>query len=522
MSALSTLLLILDGYGIAPSGPGNAVTLANTPFLNKIFSLPGVTQLTASGRAVGLPEGYMGNSEVGHLNIGAGRIVYQDMTRIDVAMENGELDTNPVFLDLLAAIQKQGGRLHLAGLLSNGGVHSHINHSIALTRIAAAHKVPVLFDVFTDGRDTSPTSGEAFVRELNQAIEAIQQTNPDTAIRISSLCGRYYAMDRDKNWDRVKAAWDMLVHGKAERADDPEKALAQAYAMGITDEFLKPTLLGEPHELCLRDGDGIFFFNFRADRGRQLVSAVHNIDFDGFDRGTRPALAGLATMTSYDSSLHVPVAFRKDNLAQTLGEVLSTQGLKQLRIAETEKYAHVTYFFNGGRETPFALEDRILINSPKDVATYDLKPEMSAPAVTQAFIKAWAEGYTFGVCNLANPDMVGHTGKVPAVIRALEVVDHCVQQMVKAVLAAGGNVLITADHGNAEELFDTHGEPQTAHSCNLVPLAVLTGTMETLHAIPLQNGGRLCDIAPTLLHLWGLPQPPEMTGHSLLEKEPCL
>lgn len=518
MSLTPVLLLILDGYGLAPEGPGNAVRLADTPFLNRLFALPGATRIAASGRAVGLPDGYMGNSEVGHLNIGAGRVVYQDMTRIDVAMESGELAKNPAFLELLQSIRSRGGRLHLMGLLSDGGVHSHINHIEALMQIAVEHGVPVLLQMFMDGRDTSPMSGVSFVEQIQKCIAGLREQHPEVPVRLASLCGRYYAMDRDKNWDRVELAWNMLVHGRAARAEDPLAALQASYAEGVTDEFLKPVLLGAPEDCCLRDGDGLFFFNFRADRARQLVSAFHHAEFSGFERGKRPDLAGLVTMTSYDASLHVPVAFEKDNLELTLGEVVSLQGVRQLRIAETEKYAHVTYFFSGGRETPFPGEDRVLVDSPKDVPTYDLKPEMSIHKVTERFIESWKNGtYTLAVCNLANPDMVGHTGKIPAVMQALHEVDACARRLVETVLASGGRVLVTADHGNAEELLDREGRPQTAHSCNPVPLVVVEGA--ECRSVPLREGGKLGDIAPTLLALWKLPQPDVMTGNSLLAGE---
>ncbi len=515
MSFVPTLLLILDGYGLAPEGPGNAVQLADTPFLKHLFSLPGATRIAASGREVGLPAGYMGNSEVGHLNIGAGRVVYQDMTRIDVAMENGDLAKNPVLLQLLESVRSRGGRLHLAGLLSDGGVHSHISHIEALVRIALEQGVPVLLQMFMDGRDTSPMSGISFVERLQKHMALMHDRYPDTPVRLASLCGRYYAMDRDKNWDRVELAWDMLVHDKGMRADDPVAALQASYDAGVIDEFVKPVLLGKPEDCCLRDGDGLFFFNFRADRARQLVSAFHHADFSGFERGRIPDLAGLATMTSYDASLRVPVAFEKDNLEMTLGEVISRHGLTQLRIAETEKYAHVTYFFSGGRETPFPGEDRVLVDSPKDVPTYDLKPEMSIREVTDRFVEHWKEGaYTLAVCNLANPDMVGHTGKIAAVVQALQEVDACARRLVETVLASGGRVLVTADHGNAEELLDGEGHPQTAHSCNPVPLVVVEG--KDCRSVPLRDGGKLGDIAPTLLALWNMQKPEAMTGNSLL------
>ncbi len=524
MSLTPTLLLILDGYGLAPAGPGNAASLARTPNIDWLVSLPGATRIDASGRAVGLPAGYMGNSEVGHLNIGAGRIVYQDMTRIDVAMETGELAANPALLGLIEGVKKAGGRLHFAGLLSDGGVHSHINHLGALLDIAASHGVGVRVHAFMDGRDTSPTSGAGYLARLRGMMERTREAHPGVSVEQSSLVGRFYAMDRDKRWERVTVAWDMMVHGEGARSADPVATAEALYAAGETDEFLKPQLFGEPDDVCIRDGDGIFFFNFRADRGRELVSAFHFPDFDGFDRGRVPALSGLASMTSYDSSLHVPVAFPKENLVQTLGEVVADAGAHQLRIAETEKYAHVTYFFSGGREEPFPLEDRVLVDSPKDVATYDLKPQMSVLEVTDRFLETWAAGpdkdgvpYTLAVCNLANPDMVGHTGVIEAAVRALEYVDGCVGRLVEAVLSSGGRVLMTADHGNVEEMLDKDGHPQTAHTCNQVPLVVVERSADGDHAVPLRSGGKLGDIAPTLLHLWGLARPDVMTGESLAE-----
>lgn len=535
MALTPTLLLILDGYGLAPAGSGNAASLARTPNIDRLLALPDTTRLDASGRAVGLPAGYMGNSEVGHLNIGAGRVVYQDMTRIDVAIEDKELDVNPVLLDLFAAIRAKGGRLHLLGLLSDGGVHSHINHLEALMNLAARHNVPVLLQLFTDGRDTGPTRGVSFLTTLLKMIDRARALYPDQttacdAVRLASLCGRFYAMDRDKRWERVQQAWNLLTHGEGQRCDDPLKTLQDAYAAEETDEFLKPHLFGDPSEVCIRDNDGLFFFNFRADRARELVSAFHFSDFSGFERGQTPQLSGLATMTSYDATLQVPVAFSKDNLHMTLGEVVAQQGVSQLRIAETEKYAHVTYFFSGGREEPFPGEERILVPSPKEVATYDLKPGMSVCEVTDRFVEACAGtengAYTFAVCNFANPDMVGHTGKTDAAICALEIVDVCVGRMVDTVLGAGGRVLLTADHGNVEEMVDGEGKPQTSHTCNQVPLVVVEAPvsgMQTpfsqggaIRLVPLNAGGKLGDIAPTILDLWGIAQPAEMTGASLV------
>ena len=524
MSLKPTLLLILDGYGLAPAGPGNAVTLADTPFLKRLFSLPGATQIAASERAVGLPAGYMGNSEVGHLNIGAGRVVYQDMTRIDVAIESGELAKNAVFCQLLESIRARGGRLHLAGLLSDGGVHSHIAHIEALMGIAVSAGVPVLLQMFMDGRDTSPMSGITYVQQLEEAADKLRAAFPAVSARVASLCGRYYAMDRDKNWDRVQKAWNLLTRAEGDRAASAVAGLQASYAAGVTDEFVKPLTVGaDPAENCVRDGDGIFFFNFRADRARQLARAFSDSSFAEFDRGVVPELAGIASMTSYDSSLSIPVAFTKANLGMTLGEIISRQGLRQLRIAETEKYAHVTYFFSGGREDAFPGEDRVLVNSPKDVPTYDLKPEMSIFEVTDRFVEKWnGSDYILAVCNLANPDMVGHTGVVPAVIRALEAVDACAQRLVHTVLASGGRVLVTADHGNAEELIDKNGNPQTAHTCNPVPLVVVEGGVGgelPEKAIPLASGGKLGDIVPTLLDLWGIPKPDCMTGESLVLRD---
>lgn len=407
-------------------------------------------------------------------------------------METGELASNAALLELLANVKRTGGRLHFAGLLSDGGVHSHINHLGALMDIAAAHGVDVRVHAFMDGRDTSPTSGAGFLAQLGDMMAR----TPGGAFRRCRWnrllsWGVFTLWTATSAGSRVKVAWDMMVHGEGQRASDPVAAVEALYAAGETDEFLKPQVFGDPADVCVRNGDGIFFINFRADRGRELVSAFHFPDFDGFDRGGVPALAGLVTMTSYDSSLHVPVAFPKENLVQTLGEVVADAGAHQLRIAETEKYAHVTYFFSGGREEPFPLEDRILVNSPKDVATYDLKPQMSVLEVTDRFLEAWAAGpekdgvpYTLAVCNLANPDMVGHTGVIEAAVKALEYVDGCVARLVEVVLSSGGRVLMTADHGNVEVMLDETGHPQTAHTCNQVPLVVVERGADGERAVP--------------------------------------
>lgn len=504
MGLTPTLLLILDGYGLAAPGPGNAAALAHTPTLDRLLAQPGLCKLAASGREVGLPAGFIGNSEVGHLNLGAGRIVYQDMTRIDVDLESGDFFQNPALLQLCQSIKASGGRLHLLGLLSDGGVHSHTNHLSALLDLARQQDVPALLHAFMDGRDTSPTSGAHYIEALQPSLDA--------RCRLASLCGRFYAMDRDKRWERVHEAWNLLVHGKGELTPDPIAALHAAYESGETDEFLKPRLVLPPAEACIRDGDGVFFFNFRADRARELAHAFLDPMFTDFDRGTVPALASFATMTAYDTALAAPVAFSKDNLAMTLGEVISSMGLKQLRIAETEKYAHVTYFFSGGREDPFPGEDRIMVPSPKEVATYDLKPQMSAEEVTDKLLHAWATGqYTFAVCNLANPDMVGHTGVINAAIKACETVDACVERIEAAILASGGRLCITADHGNVEVMLTPDGSPQTAHTTNPTPFLIV----EPNKSVSLSPSGKLGDVATTLLALWGIPQPAEMSGVAL-------
>ena len=507
MSVKPTLFLILDGFGLAPEGPGNAAYLANTPTLDRLLKQPGVGRLDASGRQVGLPSGFIGNSEVGHLNIGAGRVVYQDMTRIDMAIETGELFQNAALLDLMGKVRARGGRIHFCGLLSDGGVHSHIDHLSALLEMAQKEGVPALVHAFLDGRDTPPTSGAGYVERLLPVLEK-------TGGKLADIIGRFYAMDRDKRWERVNVAWDMLVHGKGEKIDNAVKALEAAYATSENDEFVKPRILLDASESVIRDGDGVFCFNFRADRGRELVHALTDADFNGFDRGAMPDMAGVASMTSYESCLdaNVPVAFTKDNLDMTMGEVVAGLGLNQLRIAETEKYAHVTYFFSGGREAPFENEDRILVESPRDVATYDLKPEMSAFEVTDKLLDAWNSGkYNFVVCNLANPDMVGHTGFIEAAIKACETVDACVARIEKAVLDKGGILCITADHGNVEKMIDEEGRPQTAHTLNQTPFLIY----DEGKTIPVKDG-KLGDIMPTILKYWGVDIPSQMSGDVLL------
>ncbi len=499
-----TLLLILDGYGLAAKSAGNAARLANTPFLDKLLQDANLAKLHASGEYVGLPAGFIGNSEVGHLNIGSGRVVLQDMKAVDAAIHSGEFFENPALVQLVERVKKHNGRLHLMGLLSDGGVHSHINHIKALLELAKQHNITVYLHAFMDGRDTSPTSGIKYIDEILASMQKFTG-------KLASICGRFYAMDRDKRWERVEKAWNLLVDGKAEQAYNVKQVLEDSYAKDLTDEFIEPYLLLP--EAIVQDNDGVFFFNFRADRARELVHAFVDKDFSGFIRTRVPQLACIASMTSYEATLDIPVAYGKDVLKNTLGEWVSQQGLKQLRIAETEKYAHVTYFFSGGRETPFTGESRILVNSPKSVATYDLKPEMSAYEVTEKLVDAIQKNeFDFLVCNLANPDMVGHTGKIDAAIKACEAVDNCVQKIVQACFAQNMYVCITADHGNVEEMLDSNNKPQTAHSMNLVPFIL----MNNEGSLKIAKEGKLGDIAPTLLSFWKQQKPVEMNGISLL------
>ncbi|MDR2056334.1 MAG: 2,3-bisphosphoglycerate-independent phosphoglycerate mutase [Desulfovibrio sp.] len=506
MRMTPTLLLILDGWGIAPPGPGNAPYLAATPNIDGLLARCPHSSLSASGRDVGLPRGYIGNSEVGHLNIGAGRVIYQDMTRIDVALEDGSFASNAVLNGLLAAAARSKGRLHLIGLLSDGGVHSHIGHLKAICFLAAAAGVPVRIHAITDGRDTDPRAGVGYVRDLEASVA------PLSNVRIADLTGRFYAMDRDNRWERVQIAWEGIVHGKAQSAADPAAALEASYAADITDEFVNPVRFDAGDAPGIIDGDAIFLFNFRADRMRELTSALIMPDFSSFARGRLPALSAIASMTSYDAHFAIPVAFAKEPVRQGLGETVSQSGLRQLRLAETEKYAHVTYFFNGGLEEPFEGEDRILVESPRDVPTYDQKPAMSAREVTAAFEAAWNKKiYDLVVCNLANGDMVGHTGVLRAAVGACQTVDECVGRMVKAVEERDGNMLVIADHGNCETMLTPDGRPQTAHTTNPVPCILLTaGKVNSL------GDGRLADVAPTLLGLSGLSAPSAMTGRNLV------
>jgi 2,3-bisphosphoglycerate-independent phosphoglycerate mutase len=496
VTAPSVCLVVLDGWGLAEPGPGNAVALADTPVFDDLWERWPHTTLTAWGPAVGLPEGQMGNSEVGHLNLGAGAIVKQDLLRIDESVEDGSFFENET---LRAACDTD--RLHLLGLVSEGGVHASMGHLRALIELAGREGVgDVVLHAFTDGRDTLPTSGAGYLAEVEGWGGA----------RVASVMGRYYAMDRDRRWDRTKLAWDAIVHGQAEhRADSGEAAVRAAYERDETDEFIEPTLVGEEGEV--RDGDSVVFFNFRPDRARQLTRALGEPDFDEFDRGEAPDVR-LTTLTEYQEDWTYPVAFPQVRPEVTLASYLAERGLRQLHVAETEKYAHVTYFLNGGEEDEYAGEDRRLVDSPRDVPTYDKKPEMSAPEATDAFVDSWREGdYTFGIINFANPDMVGHTGVIEAAVRAVETVDGCLGRVVEAVEAKGGVCVITADHGNADHMLEEDGSSNTAHSMNPVPLIV------TSDAVELREGGILADVAPTILRLLGLEQPPQMTGKPLFK-----
>jgi 2,3-bisphosphoglycerate-independent phosphoglycerate mutase len=503
------MLIIRDGWGINPHGrqfaeaDGNATLLARTPYHDYLYqNYPG-SNLSASGMDVGLPEGQMGNSEVGHLNLGAGRIVYQDFTRINKAILDGEFATNPVIQEAFASAKTS--RLHFIGLLSDGGVHSHQNHLIALVKEAAHCGVKdILIHAITDGRDTSPTGGAEYLSTVGHAIAS-------SGAIIATVIGRYFAMDRDKRWERTKLAWDAIVLGEGEKSDEsPEVAVKHRYGEGETDEFLQPLIFSHPNEQRIRDGDVIFFFNFRADRGRQLSRPFLFPDFDGFDRTVTPKVH-FVTITLYDTTFPCPVAFHPQTLDNILGKVVSEAGKRQLRIAETEKYPHVTYFFNGGVEVAYPGEDRVIVPSPK-VATYDLKPEMSALEVTAEVVKRMKD-YDLIILNFANPDMVGHTGIVEAGIRAVEIIDQCVRQVLEALLAAGGKAIVTADHGNCELMRNPDGSPNTAHTTNLVHYLYVAADAAEYRL----RDGILADVAPTLLQLLGLPVPKEMSGHSLLE-----
>ncbi len=497
------MLVILDGFGWREDAVENAVAQAAIPNFRRLWSRGPRAFLRTCGFDVGLPDGQMGNSEVGHLNIGAGRVVMQELPRIHAAIADGSLAQAPALRGLIESLRRTGGTAHLLGLVSPGGVHAHQDHAAALARILAEAEVPTVLHLFTDGRDTPPQSGRDFLAALRRALP------PRT--RLGTLSGRYYAMDRDNRWERVRLAHDAVVLADGPRAADPDAVLERAYAAGITDEFVPPTVLDG--YAGMKDGDGIVSFNFRADRIRELLHAILDLDFGGFPRPPAPILAGVVAMTRYSDDLasRLAVLFPPQSLDDLLGEVVSRAGRRQLRMAETEKYPHVTYFMNGGREAVLPGEDRIMVPSPK-VATYDLQPEMSAPLLTAKAVEAIDGGlYDLIVLNYANPDMVGHTGNLGAAIRAVEAVDDGLGRIAEAIERAGGLLLVTADHGNCEMMRDPDtGEPHTAHTLNVVPL-LLSGRQDTTLA-----DGRLADIAPTLLALMGLQQPAAMTGGSLL------
>jgi 2,3-bisphosphoglycerate-independent phosphoglycerate mutase len=489
-------LVILDGWGIAAPGPGNAVELASTPVFDRLWAAYPHTTLVTCGRAVGLPDGQMGNSEVGHLNLGAGSVVRQDLTRIDDAVADGTLAANEV----LRAALGRPERVHLLGLASHGGVHSSLQHLLALVELAdKLGEADLVVHAFTDGRDTGPHDGLAAIEELEQQ-----------GVRIASVVGRYFAMDRDKRWDRIQKAYDLLVHARAEhRAESASAAVAAAYERGETDEFVEPTVIGMGAPITA--GDAVLCFNFRPDRMREIVQALADPAFTEIDRGGAEPVRDLSILTEYEEGWPYPVAFKPERPEITLGAVIAASDAAQLHVAETEKYPHVTYFFNGGEESPLPGERRELVPSPRDVPTYDQKPEMSARAATDAFCAAWAaDAPRFAIINFANPDMVGHTGVIAAAVRAVETVDQCLARVLAAVHESGGVCIVTADHGNAEEMLTAEGTPQTAHSLNPVPMIV------TRHAVTLAPGGVLADVAPTVLDLLGLAQPREMTGRSLL------
>jgi 2,3-bisphosphoglycerate-independent phosphoglycerate mutase len=478
-------LVILDGWGLAPPGPGNAVVLAETPVFDRLWAELPHSHLKASGEAVGLPPGQMGNSEVGHLTIGSGRVLFQDLMRVNVAIESGELFENPALVEALGRAKERGTNVHLLGLVSYGGVHSHIDHLRALLELAERQGMAdrTWIHAFTDGRDVSPTSAVNDLAEL-------------PASRIATVVGRYYAMDRDQRWERTERALAALLHGEGSRAEDPVAAVQRSYDEAVTDEFVEPIVLeGRPR---IEPGDVVIVFNFRPDRARQLTERLLASAFD------------VVTMTRYRDDFDCPVAFGEQEVPNTLAEVLADNGLRQLHVAETEKYAHVTYFFNGGREEEWPGELRVLVPSPRDVPSYDHKPEMSAREVTDRFVEALgAHDPAFAVLNFANPDMVGHTGSIPAAIKAVETVDACLGRVVEAVENRGGACLVTADHGNAEQMLQPDGSPHTAHTTNLVPL-VLTGTNSSLF------DGELSDLAPAALGLLGLEKPLQMTGKNLI------
>ncbi len=511
MSDKPVILVVLDGWGISRNSEANAIALAQAPVYRGLMADCPHTELLASGEAVGLPDGQMGNSEVGHLNLGAGRIVYQDSTRISKAIREGDFFKNPVLLAATESAKQAGGSLHLMGLLSDGGVHSRLDHIFAMLDLAKQQGIAnVFFHAFLDGRDTPPSSALEFIAKLEGYLARIGIG------KIATVSGRFYAMDRDKRWERVQKAYEALVMGEGIGQASAVDAVKRSYENGKTDEFMLPTVIIDPETsrplAMIKDGDTVIFCNFRSDRAREITRALTDAGFQGFIRGRVPKLASFVCLTTYDETFDLPVAFAPVRLTNILGEVVSKKGLRQFRIAETEKYAHVTFFFNGGEEPPFPLEDRVLVPSPREVATYDQKPEMSAPEVTEKLVAAiQSRQYAFILVNYANPDMVGHTGIIAAAIKAVEALDGCLGRVLQAAQEAGARVLITADHGNLEIMADTKtGQPHTAHTTDPVPFIVVG------EQVALRENGLLADVAPTVLQLMGIEQPPEMTGKSLI------
>jgi 2,3-bisphosphoglycerate-independent phosphoglycerate mutase len=505
------VLCILDGWGHRPDQKYNAILAARTPSYDRMVATCPQGLIDASETFVGLPKGQMGNSEVGHMNLGAGRVAVPDLPRIDNAIADGSLARSPLLAGFIAALKKSGGVCHLMGLASPGGVHSHQDHMAALANLIAGAGVAVRLHAFLDGRDMPPKSALECLSQIKAALK------PGLPIEFATVAGRFYAMDRDKRWDRVTLAYDALVDAKADRADSPEGAVAKAYAADLTDEFVPPTAIAAYGGM--KDGDGLMMFNFRADRAREILTALLDPMFDGFKRARLVKFAATLGMTEYSAALapYIEPLFASAVLKMGLGETVSRAGLRQLRIAETEKYAHVTFFFNGGEEKVFAGEDRILVPSPK-VATYDLKPEMSAPEVTDRMVEAIGSGaFDLIVANYANSDMVGHSGQFAAAVKAIEALDACLGRLMTAVKSAGGVLFVTADHGNAEQMFDdsTH-QKHTQHTLNRVPALLFNAPPEVRSL----SDGKLADVAPTLLALMKLPQPAEMTGHSLLDARP--
>ena len=499
------MLVVLDGWGWREDIANNAVRQAKTPAFDRLWTTSPHGFLRTSGKDVGLPTGQMGNSEVGHLNIGAGRVVMQDLPRIDDAIAAGEIASAPAFMDLIAKLKQSGGTCHLLGLVSPGGVHSHQNHAVALAKILAGANIPTVVHALTDGRDAPPQSAAEYMKTFTAALPP--------QVTVATVIGRYYAMDRDKRWDRVSKAYDAIVAGEGPRFADPQATIADAYASKIYDEFVVPAVIGDYRGM--KDGDAVLCFNFRADRVREILDAMLDPAFDGFARKRAPKFSAAVGMVQYSENLDRFMAsiFPPQTFPNILGEVVAGAERTQLRMAETEKYPHVTYFLNGGREEPFEGEDRIMVASPK-VATYDLQPEMSAPELTAKAVEAiTSRKYDLIVLNFANADMVGHTGSIPAAIKAVEAVDTGLGKIANAIESTGGALLVTADHGNCEMMVDPEtGGPHTAHTLNPVPV-ILMGAGNRL----LVAEGRLADIAPTLLELMGLPKPAEMTGHSLLK-----